>query len=118
MVCEHSGIGLYLDLQHGNTKQYIFTIDFLVGSLHGDRNYAVADLVRSQMPLDSDAANTNIELFIPNQTGKVVVVSLIMRGTEYCRSKVFITQGFTIWDFPTWHNTLISRLTHLNLFRT
>ncbi|KAF9028498.1 hypothetical protein BGZ52_010823 [Haplosporangium bisporale] len=56
-----------------------------VGSLHGDRSYAVADLVRSQVPLESDTANSNIELFIPNQTGKVVVVSLIMRGTEYCR---------------------------------
>ncbi|KAG0029665.1 hypothetical protein BGZ81_003546 [Podila clonocystis] len=56
-----------------------------VGSLHGDRNFAVADLVRSQVPLNPDAENSNIELFILNQTGKVVVVSLVMRGTEYCR---------------------------------
>ncbi|KAG0040643.1 hypothetical protein BGZ82_000064 [Podila clonocystis] len=37
------------------------------------------------VPLNPDAENSNIELFIPNQTGKVVVVSLVMRGTEYCR---------------------------------
>lgn len=52
------------------------------------------------MPLESDTTNSNIELFIPNQTGKVVVVSLIMRGTEYCRGTVFITQDFAILGPP------------------
>lgn len=81
-----------------------------MGSLHGDRNYAVADLVRSQVPLDSDATNSNIELFIPNQTGKVVVVSLVMCGTEYCRGKVFTE------DFRIWVPSSIPRCTHASTY--
>ncbi|KAF9338274.1 hypothetical protein BG006_006616 [Podila minutissima] len=64
-----------------------------VGSLHGDRNYAVADLIRSQVPLDSDATNSNIELFIPNQTGKVIVVSLLVKEARIMTNSVSIVDN-------------------------
>ncbi|KAF9427336.1 hypothetical protein BGZ94_005083 [Podila epigama] len=56
-----------------------------VGSLYGDRSYAYAEIVRNPTTLDfaEGGASKSIELHIPNQTGKAVIVSLVLRGIEY-----------------------------------
>ncbi|KAG0345170.1 Centromere/kinetochore protein zw10 [Podila humilis] len=51
------------------------------------KSYASADLMRNQAPSDSESAESkNIELHFFNQTNKVIHISLVRRGTEYCQS--------------------------------